>query len=38
VSPYLKSKTSYEGATGVTLPTLVPRSGPIVNPIATTST
>jgi|HubBroStandDraft_1064217.scaffolds.fasta_scaffold03834_3 simple sugar transport system substrate-binding protein len=38
VGPYLNSKTSYEGATGVTKPTLVPRSGPIVNPIATTST
>ncbi len=38
VGPYLNSKTSYEGSTGVTLPTLVPRSGAIQNPIATTST
>ncbi|HUD38511.1 MAG TPA: substrate-binding domain-containing protein [Streptosporangiaceae bacterium] len=38
VGPYLNTKTSYEGATGVTKPTLVPRSGPIKNPIATTST
>jgi simple sugar transport system substrate-binding protein len=38
VGPYLNSKTSYEGSTGVTLPTLVPRSGPIQNPVATTST
>ena len=38
VDPYVKSKTSYEGSTGVTKPTLVPRSGPIQNPIATTST
>ena len=38
VSPYLKTKTSYEGSTGVTAPTLVPRSGPIQNPVATTST
>ena len=38
VGPYLNSKTSYEGSSGVTLPTLVPRSGPIQNPVATTST
>jgi simple sugar transport system substrate-binding protein len=38
VGPYLNSKTSYEGTTGVTKPTLVPRSGPIQNPVATTST
>ena len=38
VGPYLNTKTSYEGATGVTKPTLVPRSGAIKNPIATTST
>ncbi len=38
VDPYIVSKTSYEGATGVIKPTLVHRSGPIQNPIATTST
>jgi len=38
VGPYINSKTSYEGSTGVTKPTLVPRSGPISNPVATTST
>jgi simple sugar transport system substrate-binding protein len=38
VGPYLKSKTTYEGSTGVTKPTLVPRSGAISNPVATTST
>ena len=38
VGPYLNTKTSYEGATGVTKPTLVPRTGPIQNPTATTST
>ncbi len=38
VGPYLNSKTSYEGSTGVTKPTLVPRSGAIQNPVATTST
>jgi simple sugar transport system substrate-binding protein len=38
VGPYLNSKTSYEGSAGVTQPTLVPRSGAIQNPIATTST
>ncbi len=36
VGPYLNTKTSYEGS--APSPTLVPRSGPIVNPIATTST
>jgi simple sugar transport system substrate-binding protein len=38
VQPYLKTSTSYLGSTGATKPTLVPRSGPIQNPIATTST
>ncbi len=38
VAPYLKYKTTYEGSTGATKPTLVPRSGPIQNPVATTST
>jgi simple sugar transport system substrate-binding protein len=38
VGTYLKSSTTYEGSTGATKPTLVPRSGPIVNPVATTST
>ena len=38
VGPYLKYSTTYEGSTGATKPTLVPRSGPIQNPIATTST
>jgi simple sugar transport system substrate-binding protein len=38
VGPYLTSSTTYEGATGATKPTLVPRSGAIQNPIATTST
>lgn len=38
VGPYLKSKTTYEGSTGVTKPTLVARSGAIQNPLATTST
>lgn len=38
VGEYLKNNTTYEGSTGATKPTLVPRSGPIQNPIATTST
>jgi simple sugar transport system substrate-binding protein len=38
VGPYLSASTTYEGSTGATKPTLVPRSGPISNPIATTST
>ncbi len=38
VGPYLKYSTTYEGSTGATTPTLVPRSGPISNPVATTST
>jgi simple sugar transport system substrate-binding protein len=38
VGPYQSSSTTYEGSTGATKPTLVPRSGPIQNPIATTST
>ena len=37
VGPYLNTKTSYEGSASPP-PTLVPRSGPIQNPIATTST
>jgi simple sugar transport system substrate-binding protein len=38
VGPYLKTSTTYEGSTGVSSPTLVPRSGAIQNPVATTST
>jgi simple sugar transport system substrate-binding protein len=38
VGPYMSSSTTYEGSTGATKPTLVPRSGPIQNSIATTST
>jgi simple sugar transport system substrate-binding protein len=38
VGPYQSSSTTYEGSTGATKPTLVPRSGAIQNPIATTST
>jgi simple sugar transport system substrate-binding protein len=38
VGPYLSTKTVYAGSTGANSPTLVPRSGPINNPIATTST
>ncbi len=38
VGPYLSTSTTYLGSTGATKPTLVPRSGPIQNPIATTST
>ena len=38
VGPYLSASTTYEGSTGATKPTLVPRSGPIENPVATTST
>jgi simple sugar transport system substrate-binding protein len=38
VAPYLNASTTYEGSTGATKPTLVPRSGPIQNPAATTST
>ena len=37
VGPYLNTKTSYEGSAPPP-PTLVPRSGPIQNPQATTST
>jgi simple sugar transport system substrate-binding protein len=37
VGPYLNTKTSYEGSAPPP-PTLVPRSGPIQNPLATTST
>jgi simple sugar transport system substrate-binding protein len=36
VTPYLKTKTSYEGSAPPP-PVLVPRSGPIQNPLATTS-
>jgi simple sugar transport system substrate-binding protein len=38
VGQYLSTSTTYEGSTGATKPTLVPRSGPIINPVATTST
>jgi len=38
VGSYLKTSTTYEGSTGATKPTLVPRSGAIQNPVATTST
>jgi len=38
VGTYLTSSTTYEGSSGATKPTLVPRSGPIINPVATTST
>jgi simple sugar transport system substrate-binding protein len=38
IGPYLSTKTTYAGSTGANSPTLVPRSGPINNPIATTST
>ncbi len=37
VGPYLNTKTSYEGSAPPP-PVLVPRSGPIENPLATTST
>jgi simple sugar transport system substrate-binding protein len=37
VAPFLGSSTTYEGSTGATQPTLVPRSGPISSPVATTS-
>jgi simple sugar transport system substrate-binding protein len=38
VGTYQSTSTTYEGSTGATKPTLVPRSGAINNPIATTST
>jgi len=38
VGPYISSTTTYEGSTGASKPTLVSRSGPIQNPVATTST
>src|ERR1700722_3598403 len=38
IGPYLSTKTTYAGSTGANSPMLVPRSGPINNPIATTST
>ncbi len=38
VGQYLSTSTTYEGSTGATKPTLVPRSGAISNAVATTST
>jgi simple sugar transport system substrate-binding protein len=38
VGPYLSASTTYEGSTGANNPTLVPRTGAIQNPVATTST
>jgi simple sugar transport system substrate-binding protein len=38
VDPYLNASTTYTGSTGATKPTLVPRTGAIQNPVATTST
>jgi simple sugar transport system substrate-binding protein len=38
VGPYLSTNTTYEASTGANSPTLVPRSGPISSPVATTST
>jgi simple sugar transport system substrate-binding protein len=38
VGQYLSTSATYIGSTGASKPTLVPRSGPIQNPIATTST
>jgi simple sugar transport system substrate-binding protein len=38
VGPYLSTTTTYEGSNGAKSPTLVPRSGPISNPVASTST
>jgi simple sugar transport system substrate-binding protein len=38
VGPYLSSQTTYQGSTGANSATLVARSGPIMNPVATTST
>jgi simple sugar transport system substrate-binding protein len=38
VGPYLSTTTTYEGSTGANAATLVPRTGPISNPVATTST
>jgi simple sugar transport system substrate-binding protein len=38
VGQYLSTSTTYEGSTGATAPTLVPRSGAISNAVATTST
>jgi len=38
VGQYMSTSTTYLGATGATKPTLVPRSGAIQNPVATTST
>ncbi|HUN33022.1 MAG TPA: substrate-binding domain-containing protein [Trebonia sp.] len=38
VDSFLSSSTTYEGSNGASAATLVPRSGPISNPIATTST
>ncbi len=38
VGPYMSASTTYEGSTGASKPSLVPRTGPIQNPVATTST
>jgi len=38
VGAYMSTQTTYLGSTGATSPTLVPRSGAISNPVATTST
>jgi simple sugar transport system substrate-binding protein len=38
VGPYLSANTTYEGSTGASTPSLVPRTGAIQNPVATTST
>jgi simple sugar transport system substrate-binding protein len=38
VGPYMSASTTYEGSTGANNPTLVPRTGAIQNPVATTST
>jgi simple sugar transport system substrate-binding protein len=38
VDPYINTSTTYTGSTDATKPTLVPRSGAIQNPVATTST
>lgn len=38
VGPYMSASTTYEGSSGASKATLVPRSGAIDNPVATTST
>lgn len=38
VDPYMNTKTTYEGSNGASKPTLVPRTGAIKAPVATTST